>query len=77
MRVVFITGISGSGKTTALKTLEDIGFYTVDNIPIDMIYDFISLTKKANIKDVALSLFFKEEETIQKFLEIINKLKDE
>jgi UPF0042 nucleotide-binding protein len=77
MRIVFITGISGSGKTTALKTLEDIGFYTVDNIPIDMIYDFISLTRKANIKDVALSLFFKDEKTAQKFSEIISQLKEE
>jgi len=77
MRIVFITGISGSGKTTALKTLEDIGFYTVDNIPIDMIFDFISLTRKANIKDVALSLFFKDEKTAQKFSEIINQLKEE
>jgi UPF0042 nucleotide-binding protein len=77
MRIVFITGISGSGKTTALKTLEDIGFYTVDNIPIDMIYDFISLARKANIKDVALSLFFKDEKTAQKFSEIISQLKEE
>jgi UPF0042 nucleotide-binding protein len=77
MRIVFITGISGSGKTTALKTLEDIGFYTVDNIPIDMIFDFISLTRKANIKDVALSLFFKDEKTAQKFSEIISQLKEE
>jgi UPF0042 nucleotide-binding protein len=77
MKIVFITGISGSGKTTAIKTLEDIGFYTVDNIPIDMIYDFISLTKKANINDVALSLFFKDEKTSQKFSEIISKLKEE
>ncbi len=77
MWILFITGVSGSGKTTVLKTLEDMGFYTVDNIPTEMILQFISLAKRADIKKVALSIFVKTEEMARKFLEIVNELKSQ
>ena len=34
IRIILISGLSGSGKTTAIKALEDIGFYCVDNLPM-------------------------------------------
>ncbi|GBD04182.1 Nucleotide-binding protein [bacterium HR19] len=77
MRILFITGISGSGKTTVLKSLEDIGYYPVDNIPVEMIYDFLNLAQKANINKVALSLFFKDKEVVKKFLDLREKLKSD
>lgn len=77
MRILFITGISGSGKTTVLKSLEDIGYYPVDNIPVEMIYDFLNLAQKANINKVALSLFFKDKEVVKKFLDLHEKLKSD
>jgi len=77
MRILFITGISGSGKTTVLKSLEDIGYYPVDNIPVEMIYDFLNLAAKANISKVALSLFFKDKEVVRKFLDLREKLKSD
>lgn len=40
---VVITGLSGSGKTTALKALEDIGFYAVDNLPVGLLPAFVNL----------------------------------
>ncbi len=45
MRLVIITGMSGAGKTTALKMLEDIGFYCVDNLPIPLIGKFAELAE--------------------------------
>jgi len=33
MRIVVVTGVSGAGKSTALRALEDLGFYCVDNLP--------------------------------------------
>ena len=41
MRIVIVTGMSGAGKTTALKMLEDMGFYCVDNLPIRLIEKFV------------------------------------
>ena len=38
--LVIITGLSGSGKGTVLKALEDLGYYSVDNLPIDLIPKF-------------------------------------
>ena len=41
MRFVVVTGMSGSGKSTALKMLEDTGFYCVDNLPVSLIEKFV------------------------------------
>ena len=43
MRLIIVTGMSGSGKTTALKMLEDVGFYCVDNIPLTLVEKFVEL----------------------------------
>lgn len=49
MEIVFITGISGSGKTTALNALEDIRYFCIDNFPLDIFNKFIELIEYANI----------------------------
>ena len=43
MRFVVVTGMSGSGKRTAMKMLEDVGFYCVDNLPIPLVEKFAQL----------------------------------
>ena len=43
MRFVIVTGMSGAGKATALKTLEDAGFFCVDNLPIQLIKRFAEI----------------------------------
>ena len=43
MRFVIVTGMSGGGKRTALKMLEDVGFYCVDNLPVPLIEKFVEL----------------------------------
>jgi UPF0042 nucleotide-binding protein clos_0574 len=45
MKLKIITGLSGSGKTTALRTYEDMGYYTMDNVPAYLIEKFIELNK--------------------------------
>ncbi|MCA1988657.1 MAG: RNase adapter RapZ [Desulfarculus sp.] len=42
-RFVVITGLSGSGKSTALRALEDLGFYAVDNLPVELLPAFVTL----------------------------------
>ena len=43
MRFVVVTGMSGGGKRTALKLLEDAGFYCVDNLPVSLVEKFVEL----------------------------------
>ena len=58
MRFVVVTGMSGGGKSTALRMLEDAGFYCVDNLPVPLIEKFVELvdTPGSEIKKVALGL---------------------
>ncbi len=58
MRLVIVTGMSGAGKTIALKMLEDMGFYCVDNLPIPLIEKFaeLSLWGQSSFKQVALGI---------------------
>lgn len=58
MRFVIVTGMSGAGKLTAIKLLEDVGFYCVDNLPVPLIEKFVELivTSSSEINKVALGL---------------------
>ncbi|MCK5166476.1 MAG: RNase adaptor protein RapZ, partial [Rhodospirillaceae bacterium] len=49
--VVLVTGMSGAGKTTALKALEDMGFEAVDNIPLSLIPNLSAPTSSINTDD--------------------------
>ena len=74
MRFVIVTGMSGSGKITALKLLEDAGFYCVDNLPVTLIEKFVELvaTPNAEIQKVALGLDVRAD---QSFVDTSNSLK--
>jgi UPF0042 nucleotide-binding protein len=66
--LVIITGLSGSGKGSVLKSLEDIGFYAVDNLPIDLIPKFAELTRDSNsIHRAALVVDVREGEGLKRF----------
>jgi RNase adapter protein RapZ len=57
MRLVVVTGVSGAGKSTALRTLEDLGFYAVDNLPLPLVPKLIELLgSRADIDRAALGL---------------------
>ena len=58
MRFVIVTGMSGAGKSTAMKMLEDFGYFCVDNLPIALIKKFadISFDSKGKIDKVALGV---------------------
>ena len=61
-RLVVITGLSGSGKSTGARALEDAGFFVIDNLPLVMLPDFLSLTdhgyeKVATVVDARSSDF--------------------
>jgi RNase adapter protein RapZ len=66
--VVVITGLSGSGKGSVLKALEDLGFYSVDNLPVDLIPKFAELARdSAGIKAAALVVDVREGKGLKRF----------
>ncbi|MCX7603648.1 MAG: RNase adapter RapZ, partial [Bryobacteraceae bacterium] len=74
--LVIITGLSGSGKGTVLKALEDHGYYSVDNLPLDLIPKFAELTKDSpNIRRAALVVDIREREQLQRLPEIVARLR--
>jgi len=77
MRFVVVTGMSGGGKKTALRMLEDIGFYCVDNLPVELIDKFIELlsTPGGEITKVALGVDVRANQGFEKVPEIMRRMK--
>jgi UPF0042 nucleotide-binding protein len=74
--VVIITGLSGSGKGTVLKAFEDLGYYSVDNLPIDLIPKFAELTKDApNVRRAALVVDIREGVALERFPALYKRLR--
>jgi UPF0042 nucleotide-binding protein len=74
--LVIITGTSGSGKQTALKAFEDLGFYAVDNLPIALLTKFADLTTDSKSrKRAALIIDIREGEALKQFSFIYGELK--
>lgn len=65
---MIITGLSGSGKGTVLRSLEDLGYYSVDNLPMDLIPKFAELTGNSpQITNAALVVDIREGEALRRF----------
>jgi len=77
LRIVLITGLSGSGKTTAIKALEDMGFYCVDNLPIVLFPTFIELCQQSvrKISKIGLVIDIRGEEFMANARQIIEELR--
>lgn len=78
MRFVVVTGMSGGGKSTALKMLEDTGFYCVDNLPVSLLEKFIELiaTPDSEITKVALGLDVRAGHSFAGVTDILYKQKE-
>ncbi|MBD5459821.1 MAG: RNase adapter RapZ [Lachnospiraceae bacterium] len=79
MRFVIVTGMSGGGKSTVLKMLEDAGFYCVDNLPVSLIGKFMELiaTPGSEVTKVALGLDVRADQSFEQATRIITQLKQE
>ena len=75
MRFVIVTGMSGAGKSSALKTLEDAGYFCVDNLPVALLDKFADmlLDETAKIENVALGIDIRNGRGIG---ELAHKLKE-
>lgn len=78
MRLIIVTGMSGSGKTTALKMLEDAGFYCVDNIPLTLVEKFVELVAmpENEIDKMVLGLDVRADLHFEEAHEILKSLKE-
>ncbi len=78
MRFVVVTGMSGGGKSTALKMLEDVGFYCVDNLPVSLVEKFAELVSMpgSEVGKVALGLDVRSDQSFEDATKILEKLKN-
>lgn len=76
MRFVVVTGMSGGGKRTAMKMLEDAGYYCVDNLPIPLIDKFVELlaTPNSEVTKVALGLDVRSDQNFADAEKILDNL---
>lgn len=77
MRLVVVTGMSGSGKRTAIKMLEDNGYYCVDNLPVQLIEMFAELVseKDTELSKVALGIDARADQPFDRVIETLEKVK--
>jgi UPF0042 nucleotide-binding protein len=74
--LVIITGLSGSGKGSVLKALEDLGFYSVDNLPVELIPKFAELThENPSIQAAALVVDVREGEGLKRFPGVLAQIR--
>ena len=73
--LVILTGLSGSGKLSALKAFEDLGYYSVDNLPLELVTQFADLVRQsAEIERAALVVDVREGIRLDEFPEILKKV---
>ena len=75
-QLVIITGMSGSGKASVLKAFEDLGYYCVDNLPVELIPPFADLLKESDLRrNAALVVDIREGQRLDKLPDIVRNLK--
>ena len=79
MRFVILTGVSGAGKSTALKMMEDMGYYCVDNLPIPLVERFIELLDSADaeLQKVAVGIDIRSGQNLDELQGVLERMKDE
>ncbi|MEW6262664.1 MAG: RNase adapter RapZ [Thermodesulfobacteriota bacterium] len=76
-RILIITGLSGSGKSTALNALEDCGFFCIDNLPVRLLPKFLALKEetRSEISKLAVVMDMREKEFVQYFADVFDQIK--
>ena len=78
-QVLIVTGLSGAGKNVLMRTLEDLGFYCVDNLPVPLMSTFLqfAVTSQTNLLKVALGIDARASDLKGNFLQEATRLKAE
>ncbi|MEQ6292008.1 RNase adapter RapZ [Vogesella sp. GCM10023246] len=75
MQLILISGLSGSGKSVALRVLEDLGYYCVDNLPATMLMDALKLYSEFGYQHIAISVDTRSAPTLAALPKAISELK--
>ncbi len=76
-QMVILTGLSGSGKGSALKALEDLGYYAVDNLPIELLPEFAELVaRSATTPRAAIVVDVREGATLERFPSTLTSIRE-
>lgn len=74
LKAVIITGVSGSGKSVALRTLEDAGYLCVDNLPVRYLHDFLSAAQADGLRRVAVAIDARSPDDLSKLPDTLRDL---
>ncbi len=77
MKFVILTGMSGAGKSTAIKMMEDIGFYCVDNLPIALLEKFVELSdlqQNAELQKVAVGIDIRSGQALEELRSVLDRI---
>jgi len=79
LRIVVITGLSGSGKSTASRALEDMGFFCIDNLPMALLPKLLELGSASlgEYSKIALVMDLREKEFLKAYREVFSRLREE
>ncbi|MGI6112393.1 MAG: RNase adapter RapZ [Bilifractor sp.] len=80
MKLIFVSGMSGAGKSTALKMLEDMGFFCVDNMPVQLIDKMVQLTVSGNgdtDSRIAFGVDIRNGSHLSDFGSVVDRLREE
>ena len=79
LRIVIITGLSGSGKSTASRALEDMGFFCIDNLPIALLPKLVELCSASlgEYSKIALVMDLRERDFLKTYREVFSQLREE
>lgn len=75
MRIILISGLSGSGKSIALNVLEDAGYYCVDNLPVELLSDLTRILLQSDVERIAVSIDVRSIGSLSRLPEHIHALK--
>jgi RNase adapter protein RapZ len=77
VQLFLISGLSGSGKSVALKVLEDSGYYCVDNLPADLLAALVEYLQGAGYTSIAVSIDVRSANSVQRLPSLLQKIKQQ
>ncbi|MCG6933551.1 MAG: RNase adapter RapZ [Gallionella sp.] len=75
MQLFLISGLSGSGKSVALKVLEDSGYYCVDNLPADLLTALVEHLQQAGYSNIAVSIDVRSANSVQRLPDLLQQIR--